>query len=131
MKFVVQAVFGLPLVLRHARLRRPAPVAAGAVADAAHVKAVQDLLAVMRVEKTLRGVAGRSRYASEAQRAAAFAKIDKTAPAEIYQRLAPPMAKVISTDTAIEMTRFITAPGTAKKSSTRNTTAGRSSSWPA
>lgn len=110
MKFAVQAILGLSLVLAVPAYAATAAVASGAVADAAHVKAVQDLLAVMRVEKTLRGVAGRSRYASEAQRAAAFAKIDKTAPAEIYQRLAPPMAKVISTDTAIEMTRFYSTP---------------------
>jgi hypothetical protein len=71
---------------------------------------VQDLLSAMQVEKVLRGVASRSRYQSEEQRRAVFAKLDKTPPAEVYQRLAPPLAHVISADTAIEMTRFYNTP---------------------
>ena len=78
--------------------------------DAAHVKAVQDLLGAMQIENVLRGVAARSRYQSQAQRQAVFAKLDKTPPAEVYQRMAAPLAQVISADTANEMTRFYNTP---------------------
>jgi hypothetical protein len=102
MKFAVQAVLALSLVF--------APVAQAAAPAPAHVKAVQDLLGAMQVEKLLRGVASRSRYQSEAQRQAVFAKLDKTPPTEVYQRLAPSLAAVISADTAAEMTRFYHTP---------------------
>ena len=106
MKFAVQAVFGLSLVFLH-----PAYAATQATApDAAHIQAVQDLLQAMEIQKVLPGVAARSRYQSEAQRQAVFAKLDKTPPAEVYQRMAPPLAQVISTDTAREMTRFYNTP---------------------
>lgn len=82
------------------------PAAKPAVRDPVHIQAVQELLAAMQIEKVLPGVAARSRYQSEAQRQAVYAKIDKVPPAEIYQRMAPALAPVISTDTAIEMTRF-------------------------
>lgn len=111
MKFVVQAVLGLSLVLVAPAFAAPTvPAAQAAVSGPAHVKAVQDLLIVMQFEKVLRGVAARSRYQSEAQRQAVFAKLDKTPPAEVYRRLAPPLARVISADTAIEMTRFYNTP---------------------
>jgi hypothetical protein len=111
MKFAIQAVLGLSLVfIAPAFAATPAPAAQTAVSNAAHVKAVQDLLGAMQIEKGLRGVAGRSRYQSEAQRQAVFAKLDKTLPAEVYQRLAPPLASAISLDTAIEMTRFYNTP---------------------
>jgi hypothetical protein len=112
MKFVVQAVVGLSLVLtQSAFAATTAPVAqATALPNPAHVKAVQDLLGVMHVENVLRGVAARSGYASAAQRQAVFARLDKTPPAEIYQRLAPPLARAISLDTATEMTRFYGTP---------------------
>jgi hypothetical protein len=122
MKFAVQAVLGLSVVFATAAAIAAAPAAVAAVApvaapaaqaaapDAAHVKAVQDLLGAMQVEKVLRGVAARSRYQSEAQRRDVFAKLDKTPPAEVYQRLAPPLAQVISADTATEMTRYYTTP---------------------
>jgi hypothetical protein len=71
---------------------------------------MQDLLGAMQIEKVLRGVAARSHYQSEAQRQAVFAKLEKATPAEVYQRLAPPLAHVISADTAIEMTRFYNTP---------------------
>jgi hypothetical protein len=64
----------------------------------------------MQVENVLRGVASRSRYQSDAQRKAVFAKIDKTPPAVVYQRLAPALTSVISADTAAEMTRFYHTP---------------------
>jgi hypothetical protein len=111
MKFAVQAALGLSLVFVNPAFAAPTAPAVPAAAPApAHVKAVQDLLGAMQVEKVLRGVAARSRYQSEAQRQAVFAKLDKTPPAEVYQRMAPPLAQVISSDTAIEMTRFYSTP---------------------
>lgn len=106
MKFAVKAVLrlslGLSIVLSHS--------AFAAAPDAQHIKAVQDLLESMQIQKVLPGVAARSRYASEAQRQAVFAKLDKMPPVEVYQRMAPPLAQVISTDTALEMTRFYNTP---------------------
>ena len=114
MKFAVHAAFGLSLAFAApafaAPAASPAPATQAAVTGPAHVKAVQDLLAAMHVENVLRGVAGRSRYASDDQRKAVFAKLDKTPPAEVYQRLAPALAPVISADTALEMTRFYNTP---------------------
>lgn len=109
MKFAVQAVLGLSLIVASpAFAATPASAAQAAVPAAAHVKAVQDLLGVMQIEKELRGVAARSRYHSETQRQGVFAKLEKTPPAEVYRRLAPPLARVISAETASEMTRFYT-----------------------
>lgn len=111
MKFAAPAVLGLSLVLAApAFAASPAPAAQAAAISPAHVKAVQDLLGAMQIEKVLRGVAARSRYTSDAQRQAVFAKIGKTPPAEVYQRLAPPLARSISADTAREMTRFYNTP---------------------
>lgn len=111
MKLVAHAMLGLSLVAVQPAFAATAPAQAPATAPAAaHVKAVQDLLGAMQVEKTLRGVAARSRYASEAQRKAVFAKLDATPPAEVHRRLAAPMAQVISSDTALEMTRFYQTP---------------------
>jgi hypothetical protein len=107
MKCVVQSVLGLSLVLAGpAFAASTAAPAQAALPSAAHVKAVQDLLGAMQVEKVVRGVAARSRYQSEGQRQAVFAELDKTPPAEVYRRLAPPLARVVSADTAIEMSRF-------------------------
>jgi hypothetical protein len=112
MKFAAQAMLGLSLLFAAPAFATtaPAPVPPRAAADPVHLRAVQDLLGAMKVEKTLNSVAGRSRYPTEAQRRAVYAKIDRTPPAEIYQRLAPAMAQVISTDTAVEMTRFYNSP---------------------
>ena len=111
MKFVVHTVLGLSLVFAApAFAATAAPAGQAAVPDSAHVKAVQELLGAMQVENVLRGVAARSRYQSEAQRKEVFAKIGKTPPAEISQRMAPQLARVISTDTATEMTRFYQTP---------------------
>lgn len=119
MKFAVQAVLGLALVASHPAFAAPvsasAPAPASAPASAAasapaQVQAVQDLLGAMQAEKILNGVAARSRYASEAQRQGVYAKIAKTPPAEIHRRLAPALLPVISTDTALEMTRFYRTP---------------------
>ncbi|CAN7482489.1 hypothetical protein [Massilia sp. LjRoot122] len=111
MKFVLGAAVGLSLVfVNPAHAASTAPTAQAAVSGPAHVKAVQDLLGAMQVEKVLRGVAARSRYQSEAQRKAVFAKLDRTPPTVVYQRLAAPLALVISADTASEMTRFYQTP---------------------
>lgn len=114
MKFVVHAMLGVSLLAVNpafATAAAAAPAAAPATAPGpAHIKAVQDLLGAMQAEKILRGVAARSRYASEAQRKVVFAKLDATPPAEVHRRLAAPMAQVISADTASEMTRFYQTP---------------------
>jgi hypothetical protein len=111
MKSVVQAALGLSLVFGHPVFAAAAaPAAQAAAATPAHVKAVQDLLGAMQVENVLRGVAARSRYPSPAQRQAVLAKVDKVPAAEVYQRMAPPLARVISQGTAAEMTRFYTTP---------------------
>lgn len=80
--------------------------AAAVAQDPAAVKAAQGLLAAMQAEKLVRTVAGSSRYPNEQSRAAAMAKIDKLAPADVYQRLAAPVSKLVSVDTANEMARF-------------------------
>jgi hypothetical protein len=111
MKFVVQAALGLSLVFVNPAFAAPAaPAAQAAAVNPAHVKAVQDLLGAMQAENVLRGVAARSRYPSPAQREAVLAKVNKVPPAEVYQRMAAPLAKLISVDTATEMTRFYTTP---------------------
>ncbi len=111
MKFAVHAATALSLALMAPAFgATTAPPAQAAAASPAHVKAVQDLLAAMQAEKVLRGVAGRSRYQSEAQRQQVFAKLEKVPPAQVYQRLAAPMAQFISADTAAEMTRFYQTP---------------------
>lgn len=85
-----------------------APVAtpAAAVVTVGHVRAVTELMAAMQMEKMMRTVAGSSHYASEQQRNATYAKLDKVPPAQIYARLAYPLARTISEETASEMTRF-------------------------
>jgi hypothetical protein len=102
MKFVVQVALGLSLAI--------AAPAFAAPSNPAHVKAVQELLSTMQIEKVLLGVASRSHYQSQEQRKAVFAKLDKVAPAEVYRRMAPPLASAISADTAAEMTRFYSTP---------------------
>ncbi|MFC5476593.1 hypothetical protein [Massilia suwonensis] len=111
MKFALHLALGLSLAAAHPAFAAATPPAASsAVPSAAHIKAVQDLLGAMQAENVLRGVAARSRYTSGAQRQAVFAKLDKTPAAEVYQRLAPPLARSISADTAAEMTRFYQTP---------------------
>lgn len=111
MKFAVQVALGLSLAFAvPAFAASTAPVAPSAAVNPAHLKAVQDLLGTMQIEKVLNGVAARSRYASDAQKQAVLAKLGKVPPAEIYQRLAPTLTGAISTDTAIEMSRFYSSP---------------------
>jgi hypothetical protein len=83
-----------------------ASAAAPAVITNGHVRAVTDLMAAMQMEKMMRSVTGASRYASEQQRAAAYAKLEKTPKEQIYARLAYPLARTISAETATEMARF-------------------------
>lgn len=80
--------------------------APAATPNAAQLQAVRDLMAAMQAEKLMRTTAGASRYASDAQRQAVMDKLTKVAPAEIHQRLAAQVARLISAETALEMTKF-------------------------
>ena len=111
MKFAIQVVLGLSLVCAGpACAAAAAPATQSAAPAPTHLKAVQDLLGAMQIEKLLKGVAAHSRYAGESQKQAVLAKLDKIPPAEIYQRLAPALTRAISADTATEMYRFYTTP---------------------
>jgi len=94
----------------HAAQASSAAAAAAVTQDPAAVKAAQDMLAAMQAEKMVRSVAGASRYPNEQSRAAAMAKIDKLAPADVYKRLAAPVSKLVSAETANEMARFYQSP---------------------
>ena len=74
--------------------------------DAAHIKAAHDLLVSMQAEKMLRMTAGTSHYANPAQRAEVMDKVIKIQPEYVYSHLALPVARLISTETATEMTRY-------------------------
>lgn len=80
--------------------------AATANPDAAQVKAAHDLMAAMQAEKMMRMTAGMSQYASPAQRKEVMDKVIKLQPEMVYTRLATPVAKLLSTETALEMTKF-------------------------
>jgi hypothetical protein len=111
MKFAIRIVLGLSLIcVAPAFAAAAVPAVQSAAVSPAHLKAVQDLLGAMQIEKVLKGVAARSRYPAESQKQAVLAKLDKIPPAEIYQRLAPALTRAISADTAIEMTRFYSTP---------------------
>jgi hypothetical protein len=84
----------------------PAAAPAAGVITVGHVQAVTDLMAAMQMEKKMRTIAYSTRYASDQQRAAAIAKLDQVPPAQIHARLAYPLARTISADTASEMARF-------------------------
>ena len=86
----------------------PAAQPSAAAPDAATVKAAQELMAAMQAEKLVRMVAGSSRFPSEQARTAAMAKVERLTrtPAEVYKRLSAPVAKLVSAETAGEMTRF-------------------------
>lgn len=111
MKSMLHTALAAALLVAASAFAAPATSPAQTAAPAAaHVKAVQDLLGAMHTEYMMRGVASRTRFPSEAQRKAVFAKLDKMPPAEIHQRLAAPVARVVSLDTALEMTRFYNTP---------------------
>lgn len=107
MKFAVHLALGLSVAFANPAFAAATPPAAPlAISKPAHIKAVQELLGAMQIEKVLKGVAARSRYPNEAQKQAVLAKLDKIAPAEVYQRLAPMLTSAISAETATEMNRF-------------------------
>lgn len=74
--------------------------------DAAQIKAAHDLMAAMQAEKMMRMTAGMSRYASPEQRKQVMDKVIKLQPEFVYTRLATPVAKLLSTETSLEMTKF-------------------------
>ncbi|TFW15514.1 hypothetical protein [Duganella callida] len=80
--------------------------AATANPDAAQIKAAHDLMAAMQAEKMMRMTAGMSKYASPAQREQVMAKVKALPPETVYTRLATPVAKLLSTETALEMTKY-------------------------
>lgn len=77
-----------------------------AAPDAAQIKAAHDLLVSMQAEKMVRTTAGMSKYPSPAQRELMMAKLDKLPNETVYSRLALPVARLISTETAVEMTQY-------------------------
>jgi hypothetical protein len=104
MKALGLALLVVSCSLSFADARAAAPAAAAVTVG--HVRAVTDLMAAMQTEKMMRYIAGTSHYASEQQRTATYAKLDKVPPAQIHARLAYPLARTISEETASEMTRF-------------------------
>ena len=88
----------------------PAAAPTVGVVTVGHVKAVTSLMEAMQAEKLMRTITGTSRYASEEQRSAAYAKLDKVPKEQIYARLAYPLARSISAETAKEMARFYSSP---------------------
>ena len=84
----------------------PASAPATGTPDAAQVKAAHDMLAAMQAEKKLRMTAGMSKYPNPAQRELTMAKVVKVPPETVYTRLAVPVAKLVSTETALEMTHY-------------------------
>jgi hypothetical protein len=86
-----------------------AAVAAPAVTaapNAVQIKAAHDLLVAMQAEKLLRMTAGMSKFPSPAQRELTMAKVEKLTPEMVYTRLSLPVARLVSTETAVEMTRY-------------------------
>ena len=93
-----------------AHAQAPAAKPAAVVVTNGQVRALTGLLAAMQAEKLMRTVAGQSRYANPAQQDAVFAKLEKVPKEQIHARLAYPLAKVISVETANEMARFYSTP---------------------
>jgi hypothetical protein len=92
-----------------------APSAAPAVAadspvTPAHLKAAHDLLAAMQAEKMMRTTASASRYPDMATRDAVMAKLGTVPPETIYQRLSAPLAKLVSYEDALELSKFYASP---------------------
>lgn len=84
----------------------PTAPAATAAPNAAQIKAAHDLLMSMQAEKLLRMTAGMSKFPSPAQRELTMAKVEKLTPEMVYTRLSLPVARLVSTETAVEMTRY-------------------------
>jgi hypothetical protein len=72
----------------------------------AHISTAQALMAVMSAEKMMRTTAHTTRYANDKQRAESIAKLALVPAADIYRRLATPVARYVTAETAAEMTRF-------------------------
>jgi hypothetical protein len=107
MKQVVKFSLALALSLPFAMPAVGAPAAPVSAAPvSAHVQAVQQLMVAMQAEKLMRSTAGASRYANDAQRQSVFDKLQKVPPAEIHRRLAVPVSKLVSAETAVEMSKF-------------------------
>lgn len=107
--FTLLAAAGLMAISALSMAAAPATAPAASTTAApgpVQVKAAHDLLAAMQAEKLTRTVAGGSKFANEQQRLAFMAKLDKVSAEQIYQRLAAPVAKLVSAETALEMTRF-------------------------
>ncbi|MES2318884.1 MAG: hypothetical protein V4631_15495 [Pseudomonadota bacterium] len=103
-------MLGVAVLIASSALSFAAAPAKPVVVTVGHVKAVNDLMVAMQMEKLMRTITGTSRFAAEEQRGAAYAKLEKIPKEQIYARLAYPLAKVISAETAIEMTRFYNTP---------------------
>lgn len=104
------AAGGLMAISALALAAAPATAVAVPAPGPAQVKAAHDLLAAMQAEKLTRTVAGGSKFGSEQQRLAFMAKLDKVTAEQVYTRLAAPVAKLVSAETAAEMTRFYQSP---------------------
>jgi hypothetical protein len=74
--------------------------------DAGQVKAAHDLLAAMQAEKMVRMTAGMSRYASPEERERVMNKVMAVPAETVYTRMAAPVARLLSPETVVEMTRF-------------------------
>ncbi|HEX8403829.1 MAG TPA: hypothetical protein VF670_04375 [Duganella sp.] len=81
-------------------------IAAAAAPDLVQVKAAHDLLQSMQAEKLLRMTAGMSKFPNPAQRELTMAKVEKLTPEMVYTRLSVPVARLVGTETAVEMTRY-------------------------
>lgn len=80
--------------------------AANPAPNAAQVKAAHDLMAAMQTEKMARSVGGGSKFPNEQQRQEFMAKLDKVPAEQVYTRLSAPVAKLLTPETVLEMTRF-------------------------
>lgn len=95
--YAVALIAALTLGATHAATPNP---------GAAQVKAAHDLMAAMQAEKMIRMTAGMSRYATPEQRKQVMDKVIHLQPEFVYNRLATPVAKLLSTETSLEMTKF-------------------------
>jgi hypothetical protein len=83
-----------------------AALAANPNPDANQVKAAQKLLTAMQAEKMLRMKAGMSRYATPQESDRVMNKVMATPSEVVYTRMAAPVARLLSPETVVEMTRF-------------------------
>lgn len=98
MKFVIACLLAAMLAVT-AQAANPNP-------NAAQVKAAHDLLVAMQAEKMLRMKAGMSRYASPQDRDRVMNKVMATPSETVYNKMALPVARLLSPETVVEMTRF-------------------------